>query len=65
MNPIRKLLEAGVDPATVKEMGYPSYRVDHEMHNLIMDAVSDSLPFEDEAYEIGYRLDNEMESEMD
>ena len=60
MSPIRKLLESGVDPITVKEMGYPGYHVDSELHNLAMDAVSDSLPFEDEAYEIGYRLDTEL-----
>lgn len=60
MSPIRKLLEAGIDPSTVKEMGFPGYHVDRELHNLNMDAVSDSLPFEDEAYEIGYSLGNEL-----
>ena len=64
MNPIYKLLEAGVPPETIKEMGYPAYHVDRELHNLAMDIRSDSLPFEDEAYEIGFRL-GEMDSEMD
>lgn len=60
MSPIRKLLESGIDPTTIKEMGYPGYHVDRELHNLDMDSRSDSLPFEDEAYEIGYNLGNEL-----